>query len=111
MATQADLYAALYGVPLGRLSCGLFVVIAISPKNQPPQTCAEGCKHGRGSAGRRHCRAKHAGRALMGIAEALGGNDAAFWQGAKIEADAEDALLLLESATPAQLLKLASEDL
>ena len=47
----------------------------------------------------------------MGIAEALGGNDAAFWQGAKIEADAEDALLLLESATPAQLLKLASEDL
>ena len=47
----------------------------------------------------------------MGIAEALGGNDAAFWQGAKMEADAEDALLLLESATPAQLLKLASEDL
>lgn len=47
----------------------------------------------------------------MGIAEALGGNDAAFWQGAKMESDAEDALLLLESATPAQLLKLASEDL
>ena len=47
----------------------------------------------------------------MGIAEALGGNDAAFWQGAKMEANAEDALLLLESATPAQLLKLASEDL
>ena len=47
----------------------------------------------------------------MGIAEALGGNDAAFWQGAQMESYAEDALLLLESATPAQLLKLASEDL
>ena len=47
----------------------------------------------------------------MGISEALGGNDAAFWQGAKMAADAEDALLLLESATPAQLLKMTAEAL
>lgn len=53
MATRRTCTRPCMGCPLGR-RCGLSVVIAISPKNQPPQSFAEGCRHGRGSAGRRH---------------------------------------------------------
>lgn len=106
----ADLYAALYGVPLGQ---ALRAVRGDCHQPQKP-TAAELRRRVQVWKGQRWadaCGAKHAGRALMGISEALGGNDAAFWQGAKMAADAEDALLLLESATPAQLLKMTAEAL
>ena len=99
-----------HGVPLGQ------ALRAVRGDYQQPQkpTAADLRRRVQAWKGQRWaeaCRAKHAGRALMGISQALGRDDAAFWQGAKMAADAEDVLLMLESATPAQLLKLASEDL
>lgn len=108
----ADLYAALYGVPIGQ---ALRAVRGDRLEYQPKKpTAAELRRRVQAWKGQRWaeaCGAKHAGRALMGISQALGRDDAAFWQGAKMEADAEDVLLMLESATPAQLLKMAAEDL
>lgn len=55
MATRRTCMRPCMGYPLGR-RCGLSVGIGwnISPKSQPPQSCAEGCRRGRGNVGRMH---------------------------------------------------------
>ncbi len=115
----ADLYAALYGVPLRE-------ALRVVKGGQAPQTSAADERRKRAAELRRRvegwraqcwaqtCRRRHTAQAMMRRMEharppnALSSLDS-YWEAVRQAADADDVLLWLESATPSQLLQGFSE--
>ncbi|MCI5956592.1 MAG: CHC2 zinc finger domain-containing protein [Clostridiales bacterium] len=108
----ADLYAALYGVPLAE---ALRAVKGTErPRGPYKPTAAElrrRVEDWKGERWAEACEQKHAARAIMMMLEKEGAGLDSYWRAARQAGDAEDALNLLESATPAQLLKMMAEGL
>lgn len=100
----ADLYAALYHVPLGE---ALRVVNGESWKPQPRKPNGHDLRHAveawKGEHWRAACAKKHAARAVIKALENIEPDSEKFWQAVADEAAANDTLNLLERATPRQL--------
>ena len=113
----ADLYAALYGVPLAEaLKIIKGASAGYSPGQNRRQTAAqlrrkvEAWKDARWAEA---CRKKFLAQRITDALEssfALENLPELFWFAAAIEARANDTLNLLESATPAQLLRMSVKD-
>jgi len=111
----ADLYAALYGVPLAE---ALRAVKGTErPRGPYKPTAAElrrKVEAWKGELWAKTCRNKHSAQAVIAELEARHTLEQLvtmnfFWEAVRQTAEAEDVLNLLESATPAQLLKMMAE--
>lgn len=105
---SADLYAALYHVPLGE---ALRTVRGENWKPEPrkPNGCdlRRAVEKWKGERWREACECKHAARAIIKKLEGTAPDGEKFWQAVVGMAAAEDTLSLLEQATPRQLLQWA----
>ena len=102
----ADLYAALYNVPLAEALRAVrgeaWRPVVRKPTAADLRRKVEAWK---GTRWAEACGQKHAAAAAMKAAK----DEAGFWQAARQAAEAEDTLNLLDSATPAQLLRMIAE--
>jgi hypothetical protein len=101
----ADLYAALYHVPLGE------ALRAVRGENWRPQPhkpdghdLRRAVERWKGERWREACAKKHAARAIIKTLEITEPDGEQFWQAVADAAAAEDTLNLLEQATPRQFL-------
>ena len=111
----ADLYAALYGVPLAE---ALQAVKGEERTTSPRKPTAAELRHKveawKGERWAKACRNKHSAQAVMAELKARHTPEQlvtmdSFWEAVRQTAEAEDVLNLLERATPAQLLKMIAE--
>lgn len=102
----ADLYAALYNVPLAEALRAVrgetWRPVVRKPTAADLRRKVEAWK---GTRWAEACGQKHAAAAAMEAAK----DEACFWKAARQAAEAEDTLNLLDSATPAQLLRMIAE--
>lgn len=105
----ADLYAALYGVSIGealKAVKGDTRARSSTPRKQTASDLRRNVEAWKGQQWAAACIAKHEATARMNTAT----SEDAFWQEAGDAATAEDTLNLLDSASPAQLLKMMAEE-
>ena len=101
----ADLYAVLHKVPLAEV---LHIIHGDAWKHQPRKPTANDLRRAvetwRGECWREACKQKHTARVIIAALEDTNPESETFWQAVANEAVANDALDLLEKATPKQMI-------
>lgn len=105
----ADLYAALYNVPIGEALRAVGASAKPPPRRMTALELMNRAEAWKAEKWAEACARKHTANALTELLAEHKPDSDVFWSAVKRKADAEDELNLLDSANPAQLLRMIAE--